>query len=47
MTSVMNESILFNLLSAHDVISLHAVAITQWPGHLITSCCSSGLTQHL
>ena len=31
-------------LSAHDVISRHAVAIMQWPQHLITSCCSSGLT---
>ena len=37
----------FNPLSAHDVISNHEVAITQWPGHLITLCCSSGLSQHL
>ena len=34
-------------LSAHDVISRHVVAVVQWPGRLITSCCSSGLTQHL
>ena len=27
-----------NLLSAHDVISRHAVARTQWPGRLNTSC---------
>ena len=36
-----------NLLSSHDVISRHEVALKQWPGRAITSCCSSGLTQHL
>ena len=38
---------LLNLLSAYDVISHHTVAVTQWPWCLITSCCSSGRTQHL
>ena len=33
-------------LSTHDVVC-HAVAVMQWPGHLIMSLCSSGLTQHL
>ena len=33
-----------NLLSAHDVISLHAVVKTQWPGRLITSCNRPGLS---
>jgi hypothetical protein len=28
---------IINLLSAHDVISHHAVAVTQWPGCVITS----------
>ena len=36
----------FKLLSALDMLSRHAVEVTQWPGHLITSYCSSGLTQH-
>ena len=34
----------FNLLSAHDVISRHVDAVMAYPGLLITSCCSSGLT---
>ena len=33
------------LLSTHDMISCLVVAVMQWPGSLITSCCSSGLTQ--
>ena len=36
----------FNSLSTHDVKSCHAV-IKKGPGRLVTSCCSSGLTQHL
>ena len=36
-----------NLLGVHDVISHHAVAVTQWPGRLVTSWCSSDLSQHL
>ena len=36
-----------NLFSAHDAVSRHVVAIIQWPGRLIMSCCSSHLTQHL
>jgi hypothetical protein len=40
-------NISFNLLSAHYLISRLAVAVAQWPGCLIMSCCSSGLAQHL
>ena len=36
-----------NLLSAYDVISGHTDVIMQWPGRLITSCSSSGLTRYL
>jgi hypothetical protein len=36
----------FNLLSTCDTISRHTVVVTQFPGHLITSCFSSDLTEH-
>ena len=36
-----------NLLSANGVMSRHVIVIMQWPVCLITSCCSSGLTQSL
>ena len=45
--NIPSESDAFNLLSAHGMLSCHAVANSQLPGRLITSCCSSGLTQHL
>jgi hypothetical protein len=35
------------LLNTYVLISRHAVAVMQWSVGLITSCCSSGLTQHL
>ena len=41
----LNETFARNLLSAHDVISRHAIAVTQCPGRLITSCCTSSPTQ--
>ena len=37
----------FNLLSAYDVISSHAISVMLWSVGLNTSCCSSGLTQNL
>ena len=42
-----NVRIDLKLLSSHDVISRLGVTILQWPGLLVTSCCSSALTQHL
>ena len=39
--------VILNLLSAHDLITDHVVAIMQWSERLITSCCSSGLTRYL
>ena len=42
-----NSRHIFNLLSAHDKISYDVDAVKEWPGRLIMSCCSSGLTQHL
>ena len=46
-TSKQSIKFLHKLLSAYDVISRHVVAITQCPGRLNSSCCSSGLTQQL
>ena len=41
------KSHFLTLISAHDMISRHAVVVMEWTGRLITSCCSSGLTQDL